>query len=78
MPLSTNWNDVVAMHLHQLVEKPDAKVWFILIIDELTRFTAGQILTDKSAETIVKAVISSWVFRFGPSAKLHVDNGKKI
>lgn len=50
LPLASQHNETVAVDLHEL--KPG--LWYLHIIDQFTRFSAGSILTTKSGPEIVK------------------------
>ena len=73
MPLSSAFNDVLAMDLHQVAN--ERSTWFLHMIDEFSRFSVAVIITDKKAETIIQGVVRFWFLKFGPPRKIHVDNG---
>ena len=56
MPLSTHFNGVVALDLHQLAEN----YYYLHIIDVFTRFSQAILITDKRAETIVAMFNKVW------------------
>ena len=71
-PLATEFNETVAVDLHEL-EK--SKTWYLHIIDEFTRFSAGAIIHSKKATVFVKKFIQCWISVFGAPRKLFSDNG---
>ena len=71
-PLTTEFNETVAVDLHEL-EK--SKTWYLHIIDEFTRFSAGAIIHSKKATVFVKKFIQCWISVFGAPRKLFSDNG---
>ncbi len=71
VPLATDFNDVVAVDLHELGKN----IWYLHIIDHFTRFSAGAIVKDKKATTFVQKFIQHWICIHGSPAKLLSDNG---
>lgn len=70
-PLASNYNETVAMDLHQLGEN----LWYLHIIDEFSRFSAGCIVESKKASEIVEKFIQHWIAIHGPPRRLYTDNG---
>ena len=61
MPLSSKFNDVIAM---------DLKFWknnlyFLVIVDLATRYCSAAVINDKKPKTILKALFLCWVSKFG-------------
>lgn len=50
-------------------------MWYLHIIDQFTRFSAGSVLTTKRASAIVKHFIHDWISVHGPPQRLFSDNG---
>ena len=50
LPLASQYNETVAVDLHEL----EPGVWYLYIIDQFTRFSAGSVLTTKKSSEIVK------------------------
>jgi len=71
-PLATEFNETIAVDLHEL-EK--SKVWYLHIIDEFTRFSAGAIIHSKKASVFVQQFIQQWISIHGAPLKLFCDNG---
>lgn len=71
LPLASTYNETVAVDLHEL----EPGVWYLHIIDQFTRFSAGSVLTTKRSSEIVKHFIHDWVSVHGPPQKLFSDNG---
>lgn len=71
LPLASTYNETVAIDLHEL----EPGVWYLHIIDQFTRFSAGSVLTTKRASEIVKRFIHDWISVHGPPQKLFSDNG---
>lgn len=57
LPLASQYNETVAVDLHELVPG----VWYLQIIDQFTRFSAGSILTTKKSSEIVKHFVHDWI-----------------
>ena len=74
-PLATELNETVAVDLHQLEM---LKTWFLHIIDNFTRFSAGAIIHSKKATVFVKKSIQYWISIFGAPRKLFSDSGGKF
>lgn len=71
LPLASTYNETVAVDLHEL----EPGVWYLHIIDQFTRFSAGSVLTTKKSSEIVKHFIHDWISVHGPPQKLYSDNG---
>ena len=71
LPMSTDFNELVAVDLHQLEER----TWYLHVIDIFTRFSAGGIVRTKDASVVGDELIKSWISLFGPPRKLFSDNG---
>ena len=71
MPLASEFNEVVAMDLHQL--KPS--VYYIHFIDLFSRYSRAAIIYDKSPRTIIASFISEWICDFGVPQSTLTDNG---
>ncbi len=71
LPLASQYNETVAVDLHEL----EQGVWYLHIIDQFTRFSAGSILTTKRSSEIVKHFLHDWIGVHGPPQKLFSDNG---
>ena len=76
LPLASDFNEVVALDLHQLESKPG--LWYLHVIDVFTRYSEAMLIQDKRAETVVMAFNSIWVLRHGPPKKLLTDNGTEF
>ncbi|XP_064629342.1 uncharacterized protein LOC135488628 [Lineus longissimus] len=71
LPLATDFNQTVAVDLHEL----DRNIWYLHIIDEFTRFSAGAIVKRKLPQVFVQEFLSHWISIFGPPTSLFSDNG---
>ena len=71
LPMSTDFNDLVAVDLHQL----EPSIWYLHVIDVFTRFSAGGIVRSKDASIVGDELVKSWISFFGPPRKLFSDNG---
>ncbi|CAL9707805.1 unnamed protein product [Knipowitschia caucasica] len=71
LPLASTYNETVAVDLHEL----QPGVWYLHIIDQFTRFSAGSVITTKRSSEIVKHFIHDWISVHGPPQKLFSDNG---
>lgn len=71
LPLASTYNETVAVDLHEL----EPGVWYLHIIDQFTRFSAGSVLTTKRSSEIVKHFIHDWISVHGSPQKLFSDNG---
>ncbi|KAL2093504.1 hypothetical protein ACEWY4_010816 [Coilia grayii] len=71
LPLASQHNETVAVDLHEL----EPGLWYLHIIDQFTRFSAGSVLTTKKGSEIVKHFIHDWISVHGPPQKLFSDNG---
>ena len=71
LPLATEFNEMVAVDLHEL----EPNTWYLHIIDEFTRFSAGRIMRSKKSSEFVKKFLESWVAVHGAPKRLFSDNG---
>ena len=72
-PLSSKFNDVVAMDLKVLTRHHRYVIYFI---DIFTRFMRGCVLIRKVPEVVVESFITTWIAAgFGAPRKVLVDNG---
>ncbi|CAG2196696.1 unnamed protein product [Mytilus edulis] len=71
LPLATEFNETVAVDLHEL----EHNVWYLHIIDEFTRFSAGCIMKTKKGSEFVKKFLESWISIHGSPRRLYSDNG---
>ena len=71
LPLASEYNETVAVDLHEL----EPGVWYLHVIDQFTRFSAGSIVKTKKASEIVNALIHTWIGVHGPPRILYSDNG---
>ena len=71
LPHSTDFNESVAMDLHQL----GPKLWYFHVVDLFSKFSAGCIIRDKLATTIVSSFLRIWVYVFGAPKSTLSDNG---
>lgn len=70
LALASDYNETVAVDLHEL----EPGVWYLHIIDQFTRFSAGSILTTKRSCEIVKHFPHDWITVHGPPQKLLSEN----
>lgn len=66
---SSEFNGTVSMDLHQLEDN----LWYLHIVDEFSKFSAGAIINKKSASAY--AFLKTWVSVFGAPNKVFSDNG---
>ena len=70
-PHAWDYNESVAVDLHQL----GISLWYLHIIDEFTRFSAGCITHTKQSSQFVKNFIKHWISIHGAPKRLFSDNG---
>ncbi len=70
-PLATDFNETVAVDLHEL----EKGLWYLHIIDEFTRFSAGAIISNKRSSTFVQKFLQQWISVHGAPRRLYSDNG---
>ena len=71
LPLATEFNETVTMDLHEL----GPNLWYLHIIDEFTRFSAGCIVRSKQSSIIANKFIRHWIAIHGSCKKIYTDNG---
>ena len=71
LPLATEFNEMVAVDLHEL----ENGTWYLHIIDEFTRFSAGSIMKSKKSSEFVQNFLKHWIAVYGPPKCLYSDNG---
>ena len=70
-PLATKFNETVAVDLHQL----EKNLWYLHIIDEFTRYSAGGIIKSKEPKVFAAKFMQLWIAVHGPPKNLYSDNG---
>ena len=70
-PLASTLNECIAVDLKQIGDS----LYILHIIDHLTRYSQGCIITSKKKGVIVKGLMENWVRIFGPPTKVLSDNG---
>lgn len=71
-PLATEYNETADVDLHEIEE---GKTWYLHIIDEFTRFSAGCIIRSKKSSEFVQKFIEVWISIHGAPKHLFSDNG---
>ena len=61
MPLATDFNGAVAIDLKYWQKS----VLFMVMVDLATRFCSAAVITDKRPSTILKALFTHWIIKFG-------------
>ena len=74
MPLSTEFNESVAMDLHKCTELRD-NVYYLYIIDLFSRYSRAVLIFNKQPETIIKGFLRHWWLLFGFPKNTLTDNG---
>ena len=67
---ASNFNDTVAMDLHQLSEN----LWYFHFIDKFSYFNSAVVVKAKSSKIITEKFIQNWISVSG-SPKIFSDNG---
>ena len=70
MPLGRSFNETVAMDLKNWFD-----VYFLVLVDIATRYCTAVVITNKKADTVVTALFTSWISRFGAPQNFFSDNG---
>ena len=68
LPMASKFKETVAMD----IKTYDGKY---ILIDHATRLSTARRVPNKQPETIVKAILHSWISVYGPSEKFLTDNG---
>ncbi len=71
-PLAFQYNETVAVDLHEL----EPGLWFLHIIDQFIRFSAGSTMTTKKPSEFVKHFIHDWISVHGPPQKFSGNGGE--
>ena len=69
--MARDFNDVVALDLKQW----GPGVWFCHMIDLATRYSACVVVKSKDKQTILRAIMTGWIARFGAPGQFLSDNG---
>ena len=70
LPMASKFKETVAMD----IKTYDGK-YILHLIDHATRLSTARRVPNKQPETIVKAILHSWISVYGPSEKFLTDNG---
>ena len=71
LPLARDFNDTVAVDLHQLEDG----LWYLHAIDLFSRFSAGCLMRTKRSSEFVKQFLNCWISIHGTPKTLFHDNG---
>ena len=71
--LAHNFNETMAMDLN-----PFRNVYIFHLIDHVTRFIAGAIISTKRKEVIIDKIFKHWIALFGAPRLFLSDNGGEI
>ena len=71
LPRAYDFNDTVAMDLHQL----GPNLWYLHLIDEFSRFSNAAIIKSKSSNVVIKVFLKYWISLFGTPNTLFSKNG---
>ena len=70
MPMASHFNDTISM---------DLKIWhnkyFLVMIDNATRFCTATVINNKLPSTIISGIFSHWIVLFGAPKRILTDNG---
>ena len=72
LPVATEFNQMIAMDI-KVFKNND--IYFLHVIDHLTRFSAAAVLRSKKAEAVLKSFFQIWVAVFGIPQTILSDNG---
>jgi len=76
---SINVNEVVCIDLVGPITISNNKNKYILsILDQFSRFVAAVPLPDKSARSVVNAIMTNWISLYGAPATIMMDQGKEF
>ena len=67
-PLNTHFNDVAQVDLFKYADQ-----WYILVIDEVTRFKVATLCEGRELNHILSALMRGWIRFFGPMRTLVSD-----
>ena len=73
LPMATKFQETVAMDLKFY----DSKI-ILHLIDHATRLSSAKLIPNKQPETVVKAILKSWVSIYGSSEQFLTDNGREF
>lgn len=74
LPLANEFNEVVAMDLHEL----GPSLWYLHFIDLFTRYSAATLITSKRASVIVQKFLQIWISVHGSPKSILSDNGREF
>ena len=80
LPKSRDVNDVVSLDLKIFKKAGRKEIGILYLHDEFSKLIKGQVINDKSKETIIKAIEEKWIIGGGtglghPSREYFADNG---
>ena len=53
-------------------------MYFLVLVDVVTRYCTAVVIPNKKASTVVTALFTSWISRFGAPQNFFSDNGKEF
>lgn len=74
LPMATDFNECVAMDLK--IWSKNNNIYFLHLIDVFTRFGLSKCIRSKTAEEIIRGIMTTWIASgFGPPKRFLADNG---
>ena len=71
IPKSLNFNEMVAMDLHQLGDN----LWYLHFIDEFSPFSNVVVIKSKQSNIIIQNILKHWISIFGTPISVFSKNG---
>ena len=78
LPTPKDCGDQVHIDIFEVEDLTETRFYAVHIIDAVSRFQMGEILTDKSADSVVQFVKRRWMPIFGPPRVLVADQGREF
>ena len=73
-PISMEWNNTVAMDLHEMAQSGHT-LWYLHVIDLFSRASAAVFITNKRPSTIIEGFLRCWCLVYGYPKAVLTDNG---
>ena len=78
LPTPKDCGDQVHIDIFEVEDLTETRFYAVHIIDAVSRFQMGEILADKSADSVVQFVKRRWMPIFGPPRVLVADQGREF
>lgn len=71
-------NEILAIDFTVLDPASDGRETVLVLTDVFTKYSQAIPTKDQKANTVARALVQQWFYRFGPPARIHSDRGRSF